>query len=116
MNRSPSRYAFVEKFNHSALAKLPREPQHFRTLEISAGIGGHLPFENLARQEYHCLEYRPEFCERLRSLPNIASVVQGSIEAETTFGAASLDRVVAIHVLEHLRNLPAALHWHEPID
>jgi SAM-dependent methyltransferase len=105
----PSKYAFVEKFNHSALAKLPQHPLHFRTLEIGAGIGGHLPFENLERQEYHCLEYRVEFCERLRSLPNVASVVQGSIEETTGFEPGSLDRVVAIHVLEHLRNLPAAL-------
>jgi len=105
----PSRYAFVEKFNHSALARLPDTPRHFRTLEVGAGIGGHLPFEQLDRQEYHCLEYRAEFCERLRSLPNVASVVQGSIEEETSFAPKSFDRVVAIHVLEHLRNLPAAL-------
>lgn len=105
----PSRYAFVEKFNHSALARLPKEPSHFRTVEIGAGIGGHLPFEDLARQEYHCLEYRAEFCARLRSLANVASVVQGSIEEETSFAPQSVDRVVAIHVLEHLRNLPAAL-------
>lgn len=105
----PSRYAFVERFNHRALARLPAEPQKFRTLEIGAGIGGHLPFEYLSRQEYHCLEYRSEFCERLRLLPNVASVIEGSIEEKTDFAADALDRVVAIHVLEHLRNLPAAL-------
>lgn len=105
----PAKYPFIERFNHSALAKLPASPARFRTLEVGAGIGGHLPFEDLDRQEYHCLEYRAEFCDRLRALPAVASVLQGSIEEPTPFEPESIDRVVAIHVLEHLRNLPAAL-------
>ncbi len=105
----PFQYGLIERFNHSALAQLPKEPHRLRTLEIGAGIGGHLPFEQLERQEYHCLEYRKEFCDRLRELSGVASVLEGSIEERTAFADNSFDRAVAIHVLEHLRNLPAAL-------
>ena len=105
----PQRYDFVERFNHSSVTSLPDVPARFRTLEVGAGIGGHLPFEDLARQDYVCLEYRTEFCQRLRELPGIAGVVEASIENRTPLEDGSFDRVVAIHVLEHLRNLPAAL-------
>jgi SAM-dependent methyltransferase len=105
----PSRYAFVERFNHRSVTKLPAEPARMTTLEIGAGTGAHVAFEDLTRQDYHCLELRPEFCSRLRSLPGVVSVTAGSIEEPTGFTSAGFDRVIAIHVLEHLRNLPAAL-------
>ena len=105
----PGRFAVVERFNHGSVTDLPDRPERFRTLEIGAGIGGHLPFENLARQEYHCLEYRAEFCDRLRELDGIADVQQSDIQVRTPYDLESFDRIVAIHVLEHLRNLPAAI-------
>lgn len=105
----PTSYALIEKFNHGALADLPAMPARFRTLEVGAGIGGHLPFEDLTRQDYYCLDYRPEFCERLRVLPNIKQVDEGDIETRTPYADGFFDRVVAVHVLEHLRNLPSAI-------
>ena len=104
----PTQYALIEKFNHGALADLPASPARFRTLEVGAGIGGHLPFEDLSRQDYYCLEYREEFCQRLRLLPSV-KVIQGDIQLRTPFESGSFDRVVAIHVLEHLRDLPPAI-------
>lgn len=104
-----SKYSLVEAFNHGALTDLPSNHDRYRTLEIGAGIGGHLPFENLALQEYHCLEMRANFCAVLRLNERIAGVHEHNIEERTPFHDASFDRVVAIHVLEHLRNLPAAL-------
>jgi SAM-dependent methyltransferase len=105
----PTRYGIVERFNHGALARLPPGRSRWRTLEIGAGIGGHLPFEDLDRQEYHCLERRDEFCTVLAEQPGVAGVHALDIEAPTPFDAGSFDRIVAIHVLEHLRNLPRAL-------
>jgi len=105
----PKRYGLVEHFNHDTLAELPPGRERWRTLEIGAGIGGHLPFEHLDRQEYYCLEMRPEFGEELRRLPGIAGVHVGSIEEPTPFATGYFDRAVAIHVLEHLRDLPRAL-------
>ena len=108
-NLLPAKYGIVERFNHGALSRLPPGRKHWRTLEIGAGIGGHLPFEDLSRQEYHVLEMRDEFCERLSQLPGIAGVHCVNVEQPTPFDAESFDRVVAIHVLEHLRDLPRAV-------
>jgi SAM-dependent methyltransferase len=108
-NLLPAKYGIVERFNHGALSRLPPGRKYWRTLEIGAGIGGHLPFEDLARQEYHVLEMRDEFCERLSRQPGIAGVHCANVEQPTPFEAGSFDRVVAIHVLEHLRDLPRAV-------
>jgi SAM-dependent methyltransferase len=105
----PTNYQFIEKFNHGAVADLPAQPARLRTLEVGAGLGGHLPFEDLSRQEYYCLEYRHEFCERLRRLPSLKAVDEGDIQQRTPYETGFFDRVVAIHVLEHLRDLPRAI-------
>lgn len=105
----PGKYGIIERFNHGALSALPPGRTRWRTLEVGAGLGGHLPFEDLDAQEYYCLELRQEFCDVLRERPGIAGVQCGDIEQTTPFASAWFDRVVAIHVLEHLRNLPPAL-------
>ena len=104
-----SRYAAFERFNNVALSALPPTRQNWRTLEIGAGLGGHLAFEDLRRQEYHCVEIRPDFCDQLRRNPLVAGVCQGDIEDRTPFAEGYFDRIIAIHVLEHLRNLPRAV-------
>jgi SAM-dependent methyltransferase len=108
-NLLPAKYGIVERFNHGALSRLPPGRERWRTLEIGAGIGGHLPFEDLSRQDYHCLELREEFCEVLGRQPGIAGVHAADIERRTPFEDRSFDRIVAIHVLEHLRDLPRAI-------
>jgi SAM-dependent methyltransferase len=55
------------------------------------------------------LELREEFCTVLRALPGVAGVHAADIQGRTPFEAGSFDRIVAIHVLEHLRDLPRAI-------
>jgi SAM-dependent methyltransferase len=104
----PQRYTVIERFNHGYVAALGAPPQA-RTLEVGAGIGGHLPFEDLLAQDYHVLEYRAEFCKRLAEQLPAHNVHLGTIEERQPFTDGFFDRIIAIHVLEHLRNLPAAL-------
>ncbi len=104
----PTRYAAIERFNHGSVSGLPIKPGS-TTLEIGAGLGAHAKFEDLTRQEYYCLEYREEFCKELRKAFPSNRVVCGDIEQRQPWPAGFFDRVVSIHVLEHLRNLPAAL-------
>ena len=104
----PNRFGVVEQFNNGFVAKLPIAAGS-RTLEIGPGIGGHLESEDLAAQDYHVLEMREEFCQRLTGRLSSAQVHRGSIEERQAFESGSFDRVIAIHVLEHLPNLPAAI-------
>jgi SAM-dependent methyltransferase len=104
----PKRYGIIERFNHGYPARLPVK-SGAKTLEIGAGLGEHSKHENMARQEYHCLEYREEFCQRLRKLLPSQQVHCGDIQSRQPWPSQAFDRVLAIHVLEHLPNLPAAL-------
>lgn len=104
----PSQYALLERFNHGYVAALGTPPGT-RTLEVGAGLGGHLPFEDVEAQEYHVLESRSQFCERLAERHPAQYVHHGSIEERQSFPDGFFDRIVTIHVLEHLHNLPAAL-------
>lgn len=104
----PNKYGIAERFNNGFVTDLPVSPGS-RTLEIGPGIGGHLEYEDLQRQDYHVLEMRDEFCKRLASRLSPSQVHRGSIEERQAFADGSFDRLIAIHVLEHLRNLPPAI-------
>ena len=104
----PARYAMIEAFNQGFPASLELAVGT-KTLEIGAGIGAHLEFEDLGRQEYHVLELREEFCERLRMKLEPERVHCGNIEQRTAFPDVNFGRIIAIHMLEHLRDLPSAL-------
>lgn len=104
----PQKYQLIESFNHGYPAKHINKAG-IKTLEIGAGIGEHLTFEDLAAQEYYCLEYREEFCQRISArFPGI-KVIAGNAEERLPWDDGFFDRIIAIHVLEHLRNLPAAV-------
>ena len=102
------KYRAIEAFNHGYVASLPVRPGS-RTLEIGAGLGAHVAYENLVVQEYHALEYRAQFCEEIRKVLPAAQVRRGDIQTRQDWPDGSFDRIVAIHVLEHLPHLPAAI-------
>jgi len=106
----PQRYRIIERFNHGYPVSRSRSLKgDIRTLEIGAGLGGHLEFEDLEVQEYYALELRPEMAGRLRKRYPQCRVMVGDCQRPLPFPDAFFDRVLAIHVLEHLPNLPAAL-------
>jgi SAM-dependent methyltransferase len=103
----PNRYRAIERFNHGYPAKRSRPGG--RVLEIGAGLGEHIGYENLANTEYHALELRPEIAQEIRRRHPKVHVITGDCERAIPFGDGFFDRVIAIHMLEHLPNLPAAL-------
>jgi SAM-dependent methyltransferase len=104
----PRRFGLIERFNHGWPARTARSGD--RTLEIGAGLGEHLNAEpEFAKEDYVAVELRPEMAASIRDHYPAVEVIVGDCQERLPFGDASFDRVLAIHVLEHLPNLPAAL-------
>src|ERR1700684_2922203 len=104
--RLPDEHRHVVRFNHEYAARSARAG---RTLEIGAGLGEHLRYEDLTAQEYHAVELRESMAEAIRRDYPSAVTVVADCERRLPYEDASFDRAIAIHVLEHLPNLPVAL-------
>jgi ubiquinone/menaquinone biosynthesis C-methylase UbiE len=108
---SKPRYGLIEKFNHGYIVK--NAPKKFlHTLEIGAGLGEHLAYENLTdlqKQNYVVLEIRENMAEKIKEHNPDIRVQVGDCQDRLSFSDNYFDRVLAIHVLEHLPNLPAAI-------
>ena len=107
----PKKYGFVDRFNHSYVVN--HAPKNFkRTLEVGAGNGEHLKYEKLSKMQsdqYFALDIRQNMIDELRkSFPNIHAIV-GDCQKRIDFPDNYFDRILAIHVLEHLPDLPAAV-------
>ena len=105
----PARYGMLERFNHTYPTRHLPLLDHFKTLELGAGIGGHIPFEDLSRQEYHGIELRQNMAEEIRRRYPAVHTAVGDCQQRIPYDDAAFDRVIVIHVLEHLPDLPAAL-------
>ncbi|HXW34867.1 MAG TPA: class I SAM-dependent methyltransferase [Acidimicrobiales bacterium] len=99
-----SRFASVNKFDHSFPARSASAT--LRTLEIGAGTGSHVGFEPSG--EYVALEASEELASQIPRREGL-SVVVADCEQRLPWDDDWFDRVLAIHILEHLYNLPAAL-------
>lgn len=105
----PKQYGAVERFNHTyPLRHMPTAVRR-RTLELGAGIGGHLEFEALDSQEYHCIELREAMTAELRRRYPTVTAITADCQQRIPYENDYFDRVVVIHVLEHLPDLPAAI-------
>lgn len=107
----PKHYGVVDDFNHSYVVR--HAPKQFlRTLEVGAGLGEHILYEKLSASQkanYNALELRPNMAAKIRErFPEIQTHV-GDCQARLEFPDNYFDRILAIHVLEHLPNLPAAI-------
>jgi ubiquinone/menaquinone biosynthesis C-methylase UbiE len=107
----PRKYGFVDEFNHRYPVK--NAPSDFlRTLEIGAGTGEHLSYEKLTQtqtENYVAVDIRENMISALRArFPKVQTIV-GDCQERLTFEDGYFDRILAIHVLEHLPNLPQAV-------
>jgi len=104
-------FSVVEGFNH----KFPVDysgSDFVSTLEIGAGLGEHIKYEKLSAEQaknYHALELRENMAAEIRKNYPQVNVIVGDCQQRLDFPDGSMDRVIAVHVLEHLPNLPAAV-------
>ena len=107
----PRRYGMVERFNHSFPVRHSR-PGFRATIEIGAGLGEHLNYEQLSAEQersYVAVELRENMAERISEAHPRVQTLVGDCQARLPFEDGSFDRYLAIHVLEHLPNLPACI-------
>jgi ubiquinone/menaquinone biosynthesis C-methylase UbiE len=107
----PKKFGIVDKFNHR-YPVLTAPASFRRTLEIGAGTGEHLDYEKLTIEQednYFAVDIRENMIAALRlRFPNIKAIV-GDCQERLDFKDGNFDRILAIHVLEHLPNLPLAV-------
>lgn len=103
--------SILEKFNHNFVVKNSSKT-FATTLEIGAGLGEHLEYEKLSKQQkegYVALELRENMARVIQErYPDIKTHI-GDCQEILPFVNGFFDRVIAIHVLEHLPNLPVAI-------
>jgi ubiquinone/menaquinone biosynthesis C-methylase UbiE len=103
----PKKYGLIEKFNHGYPVK--HSTSGGKILEIGAGLGEHIEYEDLSKSEYYALELLPSMAQVIKERFPHVNVVVGDCQKRTEFSDNFFDRANAIHVLEHLPDLPAAL-------
>jgi SAM-dependent methyltransferase len=107
----PKHYGVADDFGHNYAVR--RAANHFsRTLEIGAGLGQHLSYERLTpeqRSQYVAVELRQNMADGIKKRFPEVQVYVGDCQARLDFVDGHFDRILAIHVLEHLPNLPAAI-------
>ncbi|MBI1998860.1 MAG: class I SAM-dependent methyltransferase [Parcubacteria group bacterium] len=103
----PHKYGMIERFNHGFPVEKCRPGG--RVLEIGAGLGEHIAHEDRVGTDYYALEILPHMAAIISERFADVHVITGDCQEKIDFPDSYFDRVIAIHVLEHLPNLPAAV-------
>ncbi len=107
----PKKYGIIERFNHGYV--VDHAPKQFlRTLEIGAGLGEHLAYEKLTPEQlanYVAVELRPAMAAEIQKAHPGCQAIVGNCQERLEFPDGHFDRVLAVHVLEHLPDLPKAI-------
>jgi SAM-dependent methyltransferase len=107
----PNKFGVVEKFNHSFPVRHSR-PGFRTTVEIGAGLGEHLHYEKLSEEQeanYYAVELRENMAAEIRKRFPKVRAITGDCQARLNFEDGQVDRYIAVHVMEHLPDLPSCI-------
>ncbi|MBF0299334.1 MAG: class I SAM-dependent methyltransferase [Oligoflexia bacterium] len=107
-----SKYGILDKFDHNFIVHASNKFNFISTLEIGCGIGEHIKYENLSplqKKNYVGIDIRENMVEKFKHENKGMQAYVCDIQAKTMFEESSFDRIIAIHVLEHLPDLPSAI-------
>lgn len=107
----PKKFGVVERFNHNFPVKHSL-PGFKTTLEIGAGLGEHLEYERLTpeqQENYYSNEFRENMAREIRRrFPSVKTIV-ADCQKRMSVPDGFFDRAIAVHVLEHLPDLPSCV-------
>jgi ubiquinone/menaquinone biosynthesis C-methylase UbiE len=107
----PRRYGILDEFNHGYVVRTAGEG-FVRSLEIGAGLGEHLLYEKLSpeqRANYFAVDIRQNVIDQLHEAHPDVNAILGDCQERLDFADGYFDRIIAIHILEHLPDLPRAV-------
>jgi SAM-dependent methyltransferase len=107
----PQRFGFVEHFNHTFPVRHSR-PGFGATIEIGAGLGEHLQYERLSPEQeeaYVAVELRENMAAEIRRRFPRVKAITGDCQGRLDYADGHFDRYIAVHVMEHLPNLPECI-------
>jgi SAM-dependent methyltransferase len=111
LEQLPRRFRLIETFNHNFSVK-HSHPGFRTTIEIGAGLGEHILYEKLTPEQelnYYAVELREPMASQIRNrFPNV-NVITGDCQTRLDFADGFFNRYIAIHVLEHLPDLPSCV-------
>jgi SAM-dependent methyltransferase len=82
------------------------------TIEIGAGLGEHLDYEKLTPEQeenYTAVELRENMAIEIRRRFPRVKAITGDCQARLGYPDGHFDRYIAVHVLEHLPDLPSCI-------
>jgi len=102
-------WSMLDRFNSTYLVRNMHIADGMRTLELGAGNGDHLEYEDLDRQEYWVNDRRASQIDLIQSrFPNVKAI-HSDCQEGFDVPDSHFDRIIANNVLEHLTNLPKAI-------
>ncbi len=105
------KYSSIIDFGHRYVVSRSF-PGFLRTMDIGAGLGDHLKYEKLSDKQlenYVVVEQRENMLAKLKEMWPEIKVFAGDCQMHMPFSENYFDRIIAVHLLEHLPNLPAFL-------